>query len=148
MPIGHLQFLIQGEKTHLPTLGRSHTCVPLPPAALRGSAASVVLARVSASPAHTVHTRVPGWLHSRRQHWPAPLVRSAERAGDSSAHRPPTQSPLASLADGLFSTARQRQRLPLLALSSAAASLRASSWTPSVLDFWDDSFPLRQCTTP
>ncbi len=41
------------------------------------------------------------------------------------------QSPRASLADGPFSTARWRQWLPLLALSTAVASLRAASWTLS-----------------
>src|SRR5258708_162240 len=41
------------------------------------------------------------------------------------------QSPRATLADEPFSPARWRQLLPLLALSTAVASLRAASWTLS-----------------
>jgi hypothetical protein len=43
MPLGYLQFLIQGGKNRLHIADRSHSCVPLPPPALPASATSVSL---------------------------------------------------------------------------------------------------------
>src|SRR5947208_7185278 len=103
-------------------------CVPLRPAAPHASATAVSLVRVLAAAVHTAHTPAPGWLHSRLLHLLVLLARSSGLADDSSAHRPLVHSRLASLVDGPLSTARRRQRFPLLVLSNARANLRAASW--------------------
>src|SRR6266702_5311405 len=142
MPIGHLQFLIQGEKTRLHTVGRSHTCAPLPPAGLRASASAAAPVRGPAAADRTARTSGPGSPHSPLRRWLVPPAQSSGHAGAPSARPPLVRSRPASLSDAWLSTGRRRQTRLLLARSSSVASLLASSRDLLLFGSWHNSFPL------
>src|SRR5712692_7008484 len=127
MPIGHLQFLIQGEKTRLLTAARRHTCAPLPPAGLPASASAAARVRAPGATDRTARTSGSGSPHSPLRHSPGPPAQSSGRAGVPFARPPLVRSPPASRSDAWLSSGRRRQRPLLLARSSSVASLPASS---------------------